>query len=97
MSLEYLIEYRTYFHIATSYGLSESSCYRNIRWIENVLIKHPSLRLPGKKILLQNYQLTVVLTDVTESSIERPKKKQKKFYSGKKKRHTLKSQITVDN
>jgi hypothetical protein len=31
MSLEYLREYRTYFHISQSYGISESACYRNIR------------------------------------------------------------------
>lgn len=96
MAFEYLREYRTYFHIAATYGLSESTCYRNIRWIEDSLIKHKDFSLPGKKELLQNNQLKVVLTDATESPIERPKKKQKKFYSGKKKRHTLKSQITVD-
>ena len=96
MAFEYLREYRTYFHIASTYGLSESTCYRNIRWIEDTLIKHEDFSLPGKKELLQNNQLKVVLTDATESPIERPKKKQKKFYSGKKKRHTLKSQITVD-
>jgi hypothetical protein len=28
MTLEYLREYGTYFHIAASYGLSESICYR---------------------------------------------------------------------
>ncbi|MGL9759161.1 MAG: transposase family protein [Wolbachia sp.] len=26
MVLEYLCKYRTYFHIAQSYGISESSC-----------------------------------------------------------------------
>ena len=31
MSLEYMREYRAYFHVAASYGVSESSCYRNIR------------------------------------------------------------------
>jgi transposase len=31
MALEYLREYRTYFHVASSYGVSESSCYRNIK------------------------------------------------------------------
>ncbi|KJW05908.1 transposase DDE domain protein [Orientia tsutsugamushi str. UT144] len=41
-----------------------------------------------------NYEL--VLIDATESPIERPKKKQKFYYSGKKKRHTLKTQIVVD-
>ncbi len=53
MALEYLREYRTYFHIAISYGISETACYRNIVWIENVLIKHNDFRLPGKKELLQ--------------------------------------------
>ncbi|KJV74373.1 IS5 family transposase ISOt6 [Orientia tsutsugamushi] len=41
-----------------------------------------------------NYE--VVLIDATESPIERPQKKQKFYYSGKKKRHTLKTQIVVD-
>jgi hypothetical protein len=39
MALEYLREYRTYFHISRSYGISESACYRNIRWVEDTLIK----------------------------------------------------------
>ena len=37
MALEYLREYRTYFHISRSYGISESACYRNIRWVEDTL------------------------------------------------------------
>ncbi|WP_425288998.1 helix-turn-helix domain-containing protein [Spiroplasma endosymbiont of Clivina fossor] len=41
MTLEYWREYRTYFHIAKSYDISESSCYRNIKWIEDTLIKTP--------------------------------------------------------
>jgi hypothetical protein len=40
--------------------------------------------------------LEVVLIDVTESSIQRPKKGQKAWYSGKKKQHTIKTQIIVD-
>jgi hypothetical protein len=31
MTLEYLREYRTYLHIAASYGLSESNTFENIR------------------------------------------------------------------
>ena len=75
MTLEYLREYRTYFHIAASYGLSESSCYRNIKWIEDTLIKHPVFALPGRKALLKsdmNYAL--ILIDASESPIEGPKK-----------------------
>ena len=34
--------------------------------------------------------------DVTEMPIERPKRKQKQFYSGKQKQHTLKCQVILD-
>ena len=34
MALEYIREYRTYFHIATSYGVSESVAYKIVRWVE---------------------------------------------------------------
>jgi len=75
MALEYIREYRTYFHVASSYGISESSCYRNIKWIEDTLIKHPDFALPGKKALLKSdMEYEVVLIDATETPIERPKK-----------------------
>jgi Helix-turn-helix of DDE superfamily endonuclease len=75
MALEYLREYRTYFHVASSYGISESSCYRNIKWIEDTLIKHPDFALPGRKALLKSdMDYEVVLIDATETPIERPKK-----------------------
>ncbi|MCL2487778.1 MAG: transposase [Oscillospiraceae bacterium] len=35
------------------------------------------------------------MVDVTESPVERPKRGQKRWYSGKKKRHTIKSQIVI--
>lgn len=76
MSLEYLREYRTYFHLGQSYDLSESACYRSCRWVEDVLIKSSQFALPGKKALLKsNVEFEVVLIDAAESSIERPKKK----------------------
>ena len=61
--------------VGSSYGISESSCYRNIKWIEDTLIKHPEFALPGRKALLKSdrdYQ--VVLIDAAETPIERPKK-----------------------
>ncbi len=36
------------------------------------------------------------MVDVTESPIERPRRGQKQFYSGKKKQHPLKSQLVID-
>lgn len=76
MMLEYLREYRTYFHLGKSYGISESACYRSCKWIEDVLIKSKAFSLPGKKALLKSdTEFEVILIDATESPIERPKKK----------------------
>jgi hypothetical protein len=76
MALEYIREYRTYFHVASSYGISESSCYRNVRWIEDALIKHKDFALPGRKALLKSdIDYEVILIDASESPCERPKKR----------------------
>lgn len=76
MCLEYLREYRTYFHLGQSYGLSESACYRSCRWVEDTLIQSRQFRLPGRKALLQSdHEFEVILVDASESPIERPKKK----------------------
>ena len=76
MALEYLREYRTYFHLGRSYGVSESACYRACRWVEDVLIKSGVFSLPGKKELLKSdMKYEVILIDASESAIERPKKK----------------------
>ena len=86
MALEYLREYRTYFHVASSYGVSESTCYKNIKWIEDTLIKHPDFALPGRKALLKSeIEYEVVLIEATESPIERPKKSKNGFIQGRKK------------
>ena len=79
-------EYRTYFHVATSYGISESACYRNIRWVEDTLIKHSDFALPGRKALLKsNIEYEIVLIDATESPRERPKKSNSATIRGRKK------------
>ena len=86
MALEYLREYRTYFHIASSYGISESNCFQAIRWIENTLMASGKFSLPGRKALLKSdtdYQ--TILMDVTESPIERPKKSKDVIIQGRRK------------
>ena len=68
MALEYIREYRTYFHVSQSYGVSESTCYKTIKWIENTLIKHPDFALPGRKALLKSdMEYELVLIDATET------------------------------
>jgi len=74
-ALEYWREYRTFAHIAASYGISESNMHTSIRWIEDILIKDGTFSIPGKKALLgTEVDFSVVLVDATETPIERPKK-----------------------
>ena len=75
MTLEYLREYRTYFHISKSYGISEGYAYKLIRWVENTLIKSRVFSLPGRKALLKSdAEYEVILIDASETPIQRPKK-----------------------
>lgn len=86
MSLEYIREYRTYFHISQSYGISESSAYKAVKWVEDTLIKHKDFALPGRKELLKSdIEYDVILIDATESPIERPKKNKNVITQGKRK------------
>jgi hypothetical protein len=74
-ALEYWREYRTYAHIAASYGIHESNMYRLIKWVEDVLIKDGTFSLPGKKALVQSdTEYEIVLIDAAETPIERPKR-----------------------
>jgi hypothetical protein len=75
LTLEYLREYRTYFHISESYGISESACWHTVRWVESTLIASKLFHLPGRKALLESdAEFEVFLVDATESPVERPKK-----------------------
>ena len=73
VTLEYIREYRTYFHIGKSYDISESTVYKTVRWVEDTLIKHPAFALPGRKELINNNYDTILI-DATETPIERPEK-----------------------
>ena len=75
MTLMYWREYRTEFHIAQSYGISEATVCRTIQKVENALVRSGKFRLPGKKVLqASDTVFEVVLVDVSEQPIERPKK-----------------------
>jgi hypothetical protein len=73
--LMYYREYRSQFHIGITYQISESRVCEIIDETERILIADKRFHLPGKKALLkQENQFEVVLVDVTESPVERPKK-----------------------
>ena len=54
-----------------------------------------STKINKNRILTQD-DLETILIDATEIPIQRPKNGQRKFYSGKKKRHTMKLEIQID-
>jgi hypothetical protein len=78
MTLEYWREYRTYFHIGQSWGVTESTACQIIRKIENIVSQSRVFTLPGKKHLQESdTSIDVVVIDVTKTPIERPKKNKK--------------------
>ncbi len=75
VTFEYWREYRSQFHIAASWGLHETTVGRIIKKVENVLIKSGTFSLPSQRALYQpGEEGTVMLVDVGEIEIERPKK-----------------------
>jgi len=91
MMLMYHREYRTFMHIATDYGISESQCWRIVTDLENILIQSKAFCLPGKKALTKsNVKWSVVLVDVGESPVERPKKNSAAIIPGKRKSTPIK-------
>jgi hypothetical protein len=95
IALEYWREYRTFAAIGADFNLDESNVCRWVKWCEDVLMASGQITLPGKKVLLSGEYESIQI-DATETPVERPKHGQRKYYSGKKKRHTIKSQIVID-
>jgi hypothetical protein len=85
VTLKYLREYRTMESIGADYGVRKSTVCESIQWVENTLAKNQAFKLPGKKILKKSSDtIEIIVVDVTESPIQRPKEGQKEYYSGKK-------------
>jgi len=85
MTLEYYKEYRTQECIGASYGLAKSNVSEVIKWVEETLIESKLFSLPGKKKLVaEPTAIEVIVVDTTETPIQRPKRGQKHYYSGKK-------------
>jgi hypothetical protein len=82
--------------IAAEYGVCKGTVCLSIQWVEDTLVKDGTFALPGKKVLeMESGSIQYIVVDVTESPINRPKKSQKEYYS-EKKRHTLKTQIIIE-
>jgi hypothetical protein len=74
MSLKYWRQYVTQKELAFEFEVGEATVHGVIVWVEDTLVKSGKFSLPGKKALLEDNEIEIVLVDVTESPIERPKK-----------------------
>lgn len=81
--------------LSFEFEIGEATVCDTIRWVEDTLIKDGAFSLPGKKALLEDDSIEVILVDVTECPIERPQKN-RKMVLGKKKEHTIKAQAVVN-
>lgn len=75
LALCYWREYRSQFHVASSFGVSEATACRTIKGVEEILLGDKRFHLPGKKALHDgSLDLTVIVVDASEQRIERPQK-----------------------
>ncbi|WP_445206281.1 transposase family protein [Acinetobacter sp. KS-LM10] len=79
LSLSYWCEYRTLFHVATSYGVSEPTASRIVRHVEDCLIQSNLFNLPKDLPQGEGIDWNVVIIDATEIPIQRPKKTEEKL------------------
>jgi len=89
------------------FGVSESAARRTVAHTLPGLEQAglDSMRLPtaerprnGKSLprILREAPRVAVIIDSFEQAVQRPRRRQKRYYSGKKKRHTQKIQVAVD-
>jgi hypothetical protein len=93
MLLLYYRTYITHVFLGFIFGIDDSNVGRNINPLQPMLAK--IFRIPEWKIDLAEDEIMKLFFDGTEQPTNRPKKGQRKWYSGKKKRHTIKHQVAV--
>jgi len=74
MALRYWRQYVTQKELAYEFEVGEATVHDTIVWVEDTLVKDEKFKLPGKKALLEDEDIEVILVDVMECPIERPKK-----------------------
>ncbi len=85
LTLMYWREYRTQFHIAKSFSIHEANANRIIRKVEGALAASGAFTLPSKRDARsdEGVELSLVIVDVTETPIERPKKSNEAVIAGR--------------
>ena len=84
--------YITYEFLSYFFDCHETTVIRSVQRIEKIAVQVVHIE---KKREITREEAEYLIFDATEQPVQRPKKGQKKYYSGKKKRHTLKTQYVI--
>jgi DDE superfamily endonuclease/Helix-turn-helix of DDE superfamily endonuclease len=106
LAVVWLRHYPTQECLGYLFGVSDSTALRAVRRCLPILERagKDTMRLPDPgrfnrrplpRLLEETPELAVIV-DTFEQRTHRPKRRQRAYYSGKKKAHTLKSQVAVD-
>lgn len=93
MLLIYYRTYATHALLGFLFGVDDSAVGRNINPLQPLLAG--IFRIPERKVELDPEDIRELFFDATERPTRRPEEGQREFYSGKKKRHTIKTQVVV--
>lgn len=93
MLLMYYRTYTTHAFLGFLFGVDDSAVGRNINPLQPLLAG--IFRIPERRIRLDPEEIRELFFDATERPTRRPTTGQREFYSGKKKRHTIKNQIVT--
>jgi DDE superfamily endonuclease/Helix-turn-helix of DDE superfamily endonuclease len=106
LTIVWLRQYPTQECLGYLFGVSDSTALRAVRRCLPVLERagQDTMRLPdpgrGRRrdlpALLKGTPELAVIVDTFEQRTHRPQRRQRAYYSGKKKAHTLKSQVAVE-
>ena len=100
IALCYWREYRCMRQMALDFDVSLSTISSSITWVENTLAENEKFQIEDIQREIEKYEeqygaIDFIIGDVEEQQIEIPTNNQEEFYSGKKKKHTLKNQIII--
>ena len=93
MLLIYYRTYTTHAFLGFLFGIDDSAVCRNINPLQPLLAG--IFRIPERRVELDPEEVRELFFDATERPTRRPTEGQRAYYSGKKKRHTLKNQVVT--
>ena len=82
LMLMYYRNYHTYLTLSEWFGISEGYANKIVHRMSKLVVKALPL---GRNRQIDNEEIKAVLIDASEQRIERPQKKQRQYYSSKKK------------